>query len=56
MTLVVSLPLFGRWNEVRRRAVIGETLERLDRAGIQYKTIQVAAGGVIYLPKADAES
>lgn len=55
MTLVVSLPLFARWNQACRRAVIGEILGRLDKAGIQYKIIQIAAGGLVYLPKAGAE-
>ncbi|HEY2261230.1 MAG TPA: hypothetical protein VGI96_01245 [Streptosporangiaceae bacterium] len=51
MTLVISLPLFARWNQPRRHAVIGEVLQRLSGAGIEYKIIQVAAGGVVYLPK-----
>jgi len=55
MTLVVSLPLLARWNETRRRAVIGEILQRLATNGIRHKIIQVAAGGVIYLPKTSAE-
>jgi hypothetical protein len=55
MTLLVSLPLFARWNEACRRAVIGEVLHRLAKSGIQHKIIQVAAGGVIYLPTTSAE-
>lgn len=53
MTLMVSLPLLARWNGAYRREVIGEILERLARSGIQI--VQVAAGGVTYLPKAAAE-
>jgi hypothetical protein len=39
MTLVISLPLLARWSGARRRAVIGEVLDRLAGAGIQYKII-----------------
>jgi hypothetical protein len=55
MTLVVSLPLLARWNGAYRQAVIGEVLDRLAKAGIQHKIVQITAGGVIYLPTAAAE-
>jgi hypothetical protein len=55
MTLVVSLPLLARWNGTCRRAVIGEVLDRLAKAEIQHKVVQIAAGGVIYLPTTAAE-
>ena len=55
MTLVVSLPLLARWNGACRQAVIGEVLDRLAVAGIQHKIVQIAAGGVIYLPKTATE-
>jgi hypothetical protein len=35
--------------------VIGEVLDRLAKADIQHKIVQIAAGGVIYFPTADAE-
>jgi hypothetical protein len=34
--------------------VIGEVVGRLARAGIRHKIVEIAAGGVIYLPTAAA--